>query len=196
MKLRILLVLFVLLTPLLALCKTKPEQLPAVSPVLTGYGDEEIVESRLTERGPHRIEGIWQFLADGSKIAIERNDESEGLEYRIVVIRSSNRLLRPGTLIGNLLPTGKNNIFQATVYSSDADGGKLRLPKTYTLTLGDEDSRLIFSKVKSRYKINLWRLVPYMWRGVIRSSDGDSQTTEGCVKIFPDPSKPVEPRYL
>lgn len=192
----LILALTVLLSSIGCIAKTKAERLPFTSPVLPGYNDTDSIERRIIDRGPHRIEGIWQFQADGSSIVIEREERLEGLSYRMVVLRSSNRLLRPGTLIGNLIPTGKSDVYDASIYSTDADGGKLRLPKNYLLTLGEGESRLIFKKQKSKYAVNLWRLIPYMWRGVIRVRPTGDESQEGCVKIFPNPDKPVEPRYL
>lgn len=173
--------------------------LPFTSPVIGGYSAVDSIEKRISASGPHRIEGLWQFQADGSTIAIEREEKKTndvGLSYRMVVVRSSNRLLRPGTLIGTIVPSGKGDVFEAKIYSTDADGGKLRNPKSYTLSLTDESSRLIFKKVKSRYIINLWRMLPYMWRGTMRLRDTGGEAPNGCVKIFPVSSHAAEPRYL
>lgn len=179
--------------------KKNEERLPTVSPILEGYKDRDSIEYRIKSSGPHRIEGIWQFQADGSTIAIERDhaaNHGEGLSYRMVILRSSNRLLRPGTLIGILYPTGKKETFDAEIYTSDADGGKLRSAKKFTLTLEDNDSRIVFRRQKSKYTVNLWRLIPYMWRGVIRTRDNIGEAPDGCVKIFPTSTVSAEPRYL
>lgn len=175
--------------------KGKGNDLPMFSPVMPGYTDEDSIKIRISESGPHRVEGIWEFLADGSKIAIER-EESEGLSYSIVVVKSSNRLLRPGTLIGKLRPSGKGDVYDAVLYSTDSDGGRLRNPKDYTMTLTDDSSRLTVKRLKSRLTVNLWRLVPYLWRGSIRLRENRGESDDGCVKVFPTPSRPTEPRYL
>lgn len=185
----------------LTLSAASDVSLPRESPApYEGYTDIRTVKARIAESGPHRIEGIWQFPGSGATVAIERTQDRSKLPgattYSIVVIRSENRTVKPGTLMGELVPTAKSNTFDAMIYTSAGRKARLTAPKHFTLTLGEQDSRLIFKPVKPKYSINLWRMLPYMFRYVVRKNENTGEAPAGCVKIFPTPAVPAEPRYL
>lgn len=175
-------------------------RLPQRSPVAEGYADRTTVERRLTRSGMARIEGIWTIPSTGAEFAIERiSGSSLGAEatiYRIVVLRMPDRAVRPGTLMGYLTP-GAASEFDAAIYtSSDATDGTLRKSARFTLCLHD-DGTLAFKRVRRRYDIELFRLLPYMFRRVIRTRRGDDgSASEVAIRKFPQPDIPLTPRYL
>lgn len=175
--------------------------LPATSPApLPGYNDRAAVQKRIAASGPHRIEGIWQFPETGSTIAIERADDSRALQgavtYRVIVMRSDNRSIRPGTFMGIITPSVKRDVFDASIYTSSHRNSSLDTPRRFTLTLAEKGDRLVFSRVKSKYSLNLWRILPYMFRYAVRRNNNTGEAPQGCVKIYPAPAVPAEPRYL
>ena len=85
-------------------CAVTPVSLPKESPAtLEGYAEIKDIRSRITELGPHRIEGIWQFPNTGATVAIERVSARAQLAgataYNMVVVRSENRTIPPGTIM-------------------------------------------------------------------------------------------------
>lgn len=174
--------------------------LPAVSPApLPGYSDRTEVQKRIASSGPHRIEGIWRFAESGATIAIEREEGGDAhgaVAYRMTVIRSDNRSIRPGTLMGIITPSAKSDVFDANIYTSSRRNSSLDAPKRFTLTLAEQGSRLVFARVKSKYSLNLWRMLPYMFRYAVRRNDRTGEAPYGCIKVFPAPAVPAEPRYL
>lgn len=175
--------------------------LPATSPApLPGYNDRTVVQKRIAASGPHRIEGIWRFPETGSTVAIEREDNNRAhpgaVTYRMIVMRSDNRSIRPGTFMGIITPSVKSDVFDASIYTSSHRNSSLDSPRRFTLTLAEKGDRLVFSRVKSKFSLNLWRILPYMFRYAVRRNNNTGEAPEGCVKIFPAPAVPAEPRYL
>lgn len=159
-----------------------------------GYDNIDSVAARIIASGLHPIEGIWQFPADGSLMAIERRDDPSGATvYRLTVVSSADRTVRPGTLIGEATPAGDSTTFDARI-STDGQG---RLSGgRFTIRLGEEASRLAFTKARGEYYLDLTRLLPYMFRRVIRHRRATPQAAQICFKIIPQPAIPATPRYL
>jgi len=192
------------LSPSAADLRPSPATLiPEKSSIIRGYACADTVISRMTSAPLHRVEGLWRFPADGGTIAIEHCNLSssgtlaEAYTYRMVIIESSNRNLRPGTIMGYLWATSKRDIYQARIYTSASDDGTcLSGLKPFTLTLSDQDSRLNFKAHRKALKLNLWRMLPYMFRFSVSKVDDTPRDLDGCVRIFPRPAIPAEPRYL
>lgn len=170
---------------------------------ISGYETFGTVEQRMA-RGPlHGIEGIWQLTGDGgSIIAIERIEEGETIEsaasvYRIVVITSSEISVRPGTVIGYAATSAKSNEYDSRIFTDRSeDFVYLTRPSRNLLKLDETGTRLSFTPVGLKLRFNWWRLLlPYLYRSVITPLEG-GKVEDGCVRIYPEPVPPVEPRYL
>ena len=197
---RILLSLLCALCAITALCDDNLRLPPISATPLDGYCDINAVKKRLAESGPHRIEGVWQFPQNGTTVAIERHNSAGSLPgsllYRMTVVRSANRAIRPGTVMGVLCPSAGSNVYDARIYTSSRLAGKLDSPKHFTLTLTESDTHLVFKPVKSKYSFNLWRMLPYMFRYSVRTNTNTGEAPRGCVRLFPEPEIPLAPRYL
>ncbi len=176
------------------------EFIPESSRVLSGYEDRDIVERRLKLLPLHDVEGVWQWVDNGSVIAIERYKPegmpySEMCSYRMIILRSPRLSVRPGTVMGYINATAKRNYYEASIYT-DFDGGTVLFnAKRFVLTL--DGRRMSFAKMKSSVKVNLWRLAPYMFRYSITRREDNVKGLDGCIKLFPDSSEELlEPIYL
>lgn len=151
----------------------------------------------------HHIEGIWQFPATGAEVAIIRQDTSAETGpssaavtiYQIILLDSPSRTLRPGTIMGLITPSAARGEYNARIYTQSL-GSTLLIPKSFTLTLSDQDASLRFVRHKGAFSINLWRLLPYLWRYTIHPNNTSDTKDDGCVRIFPNPPIPREPVYL
>lgn len=176
------------------------DMLPGESTVIDGYGLSE-VRQRLDESDIHDIEGIWRFVDDGAVMAIERFVPDEIPDngntcYRIVVVKSPVRTLAPGTLMGYVSPTAKKGVYDASVYSSYDGLRGLHKKKRFYLNL-DGDGLLSFNHYRQGIRLNLWRLIPYMFRYSVGLHSERPKGLDGCVRIWPPSvSLPFEPRYL
>lgn len=178
------------------------DAVPKKSEVITGYELPE-VRQRLADLPLHIVEGIWEFASEGTLMAIERaessarNAGSAATLYRMVVVKGADMALRPGTVMGYLSTTSKRGVYDARIFTSrNDDGTVLSSPKRYTISLSDDDSRLTIKEYGKTFVFNWWRLMPYMYRYVLSRRENRPPDMEGCVRLFPEPSIPLEPLYL
>ncbi|WP_290464096.1 hypothetical protein [Duncaniella muris] len=184
--------------------KSVLENVPGRSQVVSGYSKPDSVTDRLAQMPLHAVEGLWRFASEGSLMAIERNSdraageyEAETTVYRMVIVRAADMALRPGTVMGYLTPTAKRGVYDARIYTSRLDNGTtLHAPKKFTVTLTDDDSRISISDYGSSLRFNWWRLLPYMYRYLFTRQEKNPGAIQGCLRVFPAPSIPSEPRYL
>ncbi|MDE6090713.1 MAG: hypothetical protein K2G41_08420 [Duncaniella sp.] len=177
---------------------------PRISTTVNGYDTAAEVMERMQLLPLHSVEGLWRFAAEGTLMAIEREDsddpardEAGAVTYRMVIVRAADMSLRPGTVMGYLSPTAKRGVYDGRIYTGRTDSGTaLHSPKKVTLTLGDDESRLVISRYGSSLRFNWWRLLPYMYRRLITKQEKSPGDIDGCLRVFPAPAIPTEPRYL
>ncbi|MDE6100733.1 MAG: hypothetical protein K2G01_06775 [Paramuribaculum sp.] len=176
--------------------------LPRTSYVIGDFSVEKLQED-LRRLPLHHVEGIWRYTAEMTEIAIvrrscidrgKRTSEEDDRCYNIVLIRSDSRALRPGTVMGLIVPSAKNGVYEARIYTRKAVSSMFD-PRKFILRLSDDGSRLVFDRKKSEFSVNLWHFVPYLWRYSVRRNVSEPSVS-GCIRIFPEPDLPVEPRYL
>ncbi len=181
--------------------------LPDHTYVIPSYRADS-VKASLRTSGMHRIEGIWH-VTDGATIAIERiasPHHGGNTVYRLAIIESPDRSLRPGTIIGYASPTPDPVKYEARLFTathtsrivSDKIPGPMPSAR-YTMTLTHDDSRLSFIRHKrAGLRIDIRRSLPLLFRTTLRYSPATPQAppAEGCVRIFPTPAVPEHPIYL
>lgn len=195
--------LILILTAVSAMAARLVEKLPPVAEVVPGYASLTQVKERMNQAPLHSVEGIWQFPSTGAIVAVERDEARDkgglAVRYRLVIVRSPQRTLRPGTVMGLLAPTSKKNVYAAEIYTGSDGGSRLRSPRSFTLTLSD-DARLSFVQ-NSGLKVytNLFRMIPYLSRVSFRiyRQQHSPRDLDGCLRLFPMPaSGPLNPVYL
>lgn len=165
------------------------------------------VEQRMNSRPLHPLEGIWQWAGQGALIAIEAEDPSPlstsslsspaAARYRLTLIESPDRSARPGTIIGYATPTARPGYFSAHLHPASALESKFKGDHEYTLHLdSDGGSHLSFTRVKAGYRVSLRRLIPYLFRLSVYREDNRPSDLDGCLRVFPRPTRPLAPRYL
>lgn len=176
------------------------DSLPSQSAVVPGYGAADSVELRMSRLPLCPAEGIWQMTDGGALFAIERAEPSPDLaplRLRMVMIRSPWRSIRPGTVIGHLVPTARRGVYEARLYSDVARRTGLNIPRGFTLELTEDDALMTIRPFRSPVRLNLFRLLPYMYRRVISLQDSRPDNLNGAVKVFPrQAAHPLSPVYL
>lgn len=114
------------------------------------------------------------------------------------MVKSADISLREGTVMGYLTPTSKRGVYDARIYSSRTDDHtRLTGPSRNTITLADDGSRISFKPYGRKLRFNWWRLLlPYMYRSLITPQERPAGDIEGCVRVYPTPAVPLNPRYL
>lgn len=162
--------------------------LPAVSTVIPGYVDADSVASRLEALPLCPAEGFWRLADGGALFAIERERPSTGMaptRLRMVMVRSPWRSIRPGTVLGHVVPTGRQGVYEARIYSAMAQRTGLDMPRGFTLTLNDSRDMITFKPFKFPLRVNLLRLLPYMYRRVIEPQTSRPEGLDGAVRVAP-----------
>lgn len=199
MRLYLSLILLIVSVIPLAARKSVLDHVPQTSELVSGYR-EDSVRTRMSAMPLHDIEGIWEFAGEGSVMAIERDLRSTGASalYRMVAVRSTDLAIRPGTVMGYLATSSRRGVYDARIYTAHTDEGtRLRKPEKFTVTIGDEGTRITVKPYGRILRFNWWRLVlPYMYRRLITPVERPAGDIEGCVRIYPLPAKPLNPRYL
>lgn len=176
------------------------KELPGVSTVLSGYDCTDSVARRLESLPLCPAEGIWQMTDDGALFAIERAEPVTTLapaRMRMVMLRSPWRTVRPGTVIGHLQPTPKPGVYEARLYTDFARRTGLSIPRGFTLTLNSEGSTMTIQPFKFILKVNVFRLLPYMYRRLIEPQKSRPDGLSGAVKVAPaTDGHPLSPVYL
>lgn len=180
------------------------ERLPKVSTVVSGYAAADSVRARLAEAPLTAVEGLWQMLDGGATVCVERYIDpslpaaAQPATFRMVMVDAPDRHVRPGTVVGYVTATVKPDTYEARMYTDLAERTGLSVPHTFYLKLsGDEWERMDIEPKRSRYTLNPWRLLPYMYRSVVRVRDNKPENLDGAVRVYPpSAANPLQPIYL
>ena len=98
--------------------------------------------------------------------------------------------VRPGTEMGRVRPTGEAGCYVGELFTR-LEGTRLTRPKKFTLKASG-GSRLLIIPKKSRLRIQLWKLLPYMFRAPVSVDRRASENApEGLSRVWPQsPSSP------
>lgn len=165
----------------------------------TAAGNDIVQQAReqLSELPLHPVEGLWQFPGEEGVIRIMRSD-ADARSYDMVVLTAPDNFLMPGTTIGHISPTAAYGVYDATIYTDVTPGRFLKpsRPKTFVISLADEESRIMMRRYGKTVKFKWWRLMPYMFRWTITESQSSRGEIDGLVRIYPEPAIPLNPVYL
>jgi len=174
---------------------------PEIGGIISPY-TPELVKHSLTERGMHRVEGIWR-LTDGTTVAIERDEtagegETDAIAlYRVAILRSSVRSVRPGTVIGYLASSAKAGVYEGRFYTDYSRRGFPSRPKKIIVRLDGVDDRISFDPDRSGWRMTLRHSLPWLFKPTVRyQTDRSRSDLYGGVRVYPAPSVPLEPVYL
>lgn len=170
--------------------------MPQASDCKSGYSDADSVMNRLNAHTLHALEGVWQFPGDGGTIAIERMGVGGGLVFDLRAVAAANRRIPPGTLIGRIAATADPDIFQGHIFSSIRKDGSLAKPVEVTISLNRADASFKIRPIKKKWRFNLYRLIPYMFRMGVSRTDDTPTDLSGCVRICPPSPVPLIPVSL
>lgn len=188
------------LTLLVARANGFLSELPQNSVLSDGYSSTDSIMARLASLPLCPIEGLWQMGGDGALFVVERAEWSTAhapARLKLVMVRSPWRSIRPGTVFGHAVVTAKPRVYEARIYSENARRSGLALPRKFTLTVDADGGILTFKPFKSPFRINLFRLLPYMYRRVITPQQSRPDGLDGAVRIFPvSAGHPLTPVYL
>lgn len=161
--------------------------------------DIDSIKSSMSSRPLMPLEGIWELTADGAVVAIERiEDPRRGRTstYCLTALSMPDRSITPGTIMGTAAESSDVHKFDAKIYTKSSDG-QLTSPADFILTLDNDNTRMSMSHYRRGLRVNLWRMVPYMFRYSVGTRDERPRGLDGMIKVYPRPtSRTSTPRYL
>lgn len=170
---------------------------PSQSVVLPGI-DEAAMRARLLATDMQPLEGIYSYPTEQMTIGIERWHGDDGITHRLVLLASDDLDLLPGTVMGFMAPSAKDNKYRLWLYS-ERDRVTLFKPMECVATV-DADGSITFDPPHWRVKVrvNFARFLPSIFRGVSIIPEIEKEKLPvGFKKIFPENErKPNRVRYL
>lgn len=173
---------------------------PSCSWVMEEAADEAMVRRMVAEHPSDVLEGIWSATTDGSRVAVVPGSFPGGARsfadsYLLVLLKSPRAGIVPGTVMGWCSPAAKEGWYDARLFTR-CDGRNLSAPKRFTLRIND-GSRLSLIEVRDGVEFVAWRLLPYMFRKVLRERHDRPRDLDGLLRVWPaDAGAPLKPRYL
>lgn len=190
--------LALMLFPVGCLAESRPG--PSRSWVIDGLTPDS-VKSLLTALPSDPVCGMWSSTADGARIAVipgapEGAPRSLGESFLIVMMRSPKVGLKCGTVMGWCTPAAKAGYYDCTMFSGNDGPSVLTSPRRFTLRLNDS-SHLSLIVVRDGLEIVAWKMLPYMFRSLLRERHDRPRDLDGMIRLWPESAgMPVKPRYL
>lgn len=137
------------------------------------------------------IEGVWRIAGDGAVFAVLPGDGGDDT-FRLVIVDSPDMSVLPMTEFGTARRTAVAGRYDACMSASLTSGAAVRRDRNLIISLSD-DGRLIFEPYKKGLKLNLWRVLPYMFRFSVAAQDTRPSDIDGAVRLYPagDAVKPL-----
>lgn len=179
----ILLLLFALPSFFSAMCGERIDEGKAVE-----YCDTSVL---------NRIEGIWEFPGDDTRVLIRRVIPTARL-CDIIVVDSPDCRLTPGDVIGSVRPSAEAGTYELSICRS-LTKGVFTDPGHCVARLKDNDASLTFEPRKISIRIGNLYFLPKFWRMIrFRFTQPDAEIPQGMIKVYPPAysAKVTEPVYL
>lgn len=176
------LLLLSLLTIVTSLASDIPEQ-----SVVLPHIDRESFERRLLATDMQPLEGVWYYPNEEMTLGVERWHGQHNIEFRLILLESTDLELMPGTVMGFIARSAKPDKLQLWLYSQRR-GALLRDPLECVATLNEYGDVLTFDPPKWNIKLraNFGRFLPSLFRGIsITPEYKKEQLPVGFRKVFP-----------
>lgn len=149
--------------------------------------DEDSMRVRLLQYDLQPIEGIWLYKAEKMTLGIERCDEVDMADYRIILLHSDDLELLPGMVIGYLASSVDETKFRLWLYT-ERNRLTLHGPMEAVATFNRTKGTIIFTPPHWKVKVraNFVRFLPSLFRAVgVSPEKHEDHLPVGFNKIFP-----------
>lgn len=167
--------------------------LAAVCAVAASAGRSTMAQvcAMVDDGGGDPIEGVWRIAGDGAVFAVLPGEGGDDA-FRLVIVDSPDMSVLPMTEFGTARRTAVAGRYDACLSASLTSGTSVRRDRNLIISLRDDGS-LIFEPYKKGLKLNLWRVLPYMFRFSVAAQDTRPSDIDGAVRLYPagDAVKPL-----
>lgn len=120
----------------------------------------------------------------GAYIAIRANGINS---YEMTVIHTPDLSITPGTVMGSAHISGKMSMYDASIFRDFTADGKGHRPQRLAITVDISTGMMRFDPYKQGWRVNLRRLIPYLFRFSVQREDTRPDGLEGAMRIYPTP---------
>ena len=155
--------------------------------VVLPHIDRESFERRLLATDMQPLEGVWYYPNEEMTLGIERWQGQHNIEFRLILLESTDLELMPGTVMGFIARSAKPDKLQLWLYSQRR-GTLLRDPLECVATLSDDGDVLTFDPPRWTIKLraNFGRFLPSLFRGITITPEYKKESLPvGFRKVFP-----------
>lgn len=127
------------------------------------------------------VEGYWELTAGGALLEFRRTPGKSG-SYDIFLIDSPDYTVVPGTKLGSMDATAVAGKFDVILAADPrrGPGGKSR-----RFIFDIENGKLRMSAYKVGKTVNIYRLLPYLFRVGIRDTGNRPEGIDGAIRTAP-----------
>ena len=142
----------------------------------------------------HRVEGIWEFPEDETRVLV-RKQTASATRYVITVVESPDTRLVPGEEIGQMQASPDPTKFEMTLYRTKLKGAAGN-PGKCLAVLDEKNDALLVQGRKMKFSLASRWFLPSFWRAVrISVKNPLDALPRGMVRIYPANSR-RQPDYL
>lgn len=144
-----------------------------------------------------RIEGIWEFPSDGTRVLI-RKAETGNRSCDIVLLSSPDCRLTPGETIGSISPAPEQGKFRLSLCRRRSKG-LLTDPAHCAAKLSSSGNSITIKPRKFKIGLRSMWFLPKVWRALrVSLSDPEGELLDGMIRIYPvtTPDRTSDPIYL
>lgn len=126
--------------------------------------------------------GYWRIEPEGAIFVCEPYAGRTG-SYTLRLVSSPVLGVAPGTYFGAMTATAKKGVYQAELILDPSNFKRRAHTRNCTIEMNEEANRLIFKPYHNRLKVNLNRLMPYLFRVSLRQENTRPDDIDGAVRI-------------
>ena len=167
----------------------------AAEPQAGTIADMGMAQEWCDRTGLRRIEGIWEFPDDHTRVLVRRRTDVE-MEYDIVAVDSPDCRLKPGDTVGFVKESPDPAKFEFYLYRTKSMGKFHDLGKCLA-RLSSDGNAIYVSASRLKATLRSLTFLPKFWRSVRISVDRPAEDIpKGMVRIYPAADISREPIYL
>lgn len=142
-----------------------------------------------------KIEGIWEFPDDQTRVLLRRS-ANQASNYDIVVVESPDTRLKAGETIGYLKKSAADDKFEMLLYRNKKNSGILDEPGKCLAQYSEKYDALLVKGRSVKFSLGSRYLLPAFWR-IVRISVKNplDELPRGMVRLYPK-TKRSQPDYL
>ena len=110
----------------------------------------------------------------------------------MIVVHTPDLGIAPGTVMGTARTSGKAGMYDASIFRSFTADGKGHRPQRLAITVDIATGMLRFDPYKQGWRVNLRRLIPYLFRVTVQREDSRPDGLDGAMRVYPAPPPSIQ----